>query len=181
MFLSRKSWLGNPACCPCECTQEVHCDLPSSNVEAVFAFLWYYSPRLGVLSSRCLPCALKIHRYEALFLSNPTLTDICYSDISISSLDLTFCQCNAKSILAVSPVAYVKDMELRGSLFEDGCTTGAVSCVFTNFYVNHNEPLEALAAYKAGGRWVLGELLEGHEFLIILPVQKPVALPDVFQ
>jgi hypothetical protein len=128
-----------------------------------------------------LPCALKIHRYEALFLSNPTLTDICYSDISISSLDLTFYQCNAKSILAVSPVAYVKDMELRGSLFEDGCTTGAVSCVFTNFYVNHNEPLEALAAYKAGGRWVLGELLEGHEFLIILPVQKPVALPDVFQ
>ena len=63
-------------------------------------------------------------------------------------------------------MAYVKDMEFRGSLFEDGCTTGTVSCVFTNFYVDHNEPLEALAAYKAGGRWVL---LEGHEFLIILP------------
>jgi len=61
------------------------------------------------------------------------------------------------------------------SLFEDGCTTGTVSCVFTNFYVDHNEPLEALAAYNAGGHWVLGELLEGHEFLIILPTRKPIA------
>jgi hypothetical protein len=70
--------------------------------------------------------------------------------VEFSSLDLTFCQRNAKSILVGSPVAYVKDMELCGSLFEGGCTTGAVSCVFTNFYVDHNQPLEALAAYKAG-------------------------------
>jgi len=76
---------------------------------------------------------------------------------------------------------YVKDMELHGSLFKDGCTTGTISCAFTNFYVDHNEPLEALAAYKAGKCWVLGELLEGHKFLIILPAQKPIAPPDVFQ
>ena len=68
-------------------------------------------------------------------------------------------------------------MELRGSLFEDECTTGAVSCVFTNFYVDHGEPLEALAVYKGTGRWVLGELLDGHEFLIILFACKRVYNP----
>ena len=66
-------------------------------------------------------------------------------------------------------------MELRGSLFEDKCSSGAVSCVFTSFYVDHVEPLAALAAYKARGQWLLGELLDGHEFLIILPVVEAVS------
>ena len=55
-------------------------------------------------------------------------------------------------------------MELRGSLFE--ATTGAISSVFTTLYVDHNEPLEALAFYKKKG-WILGGLLDGHEFLIM--------------
>jgi len=67
------------------------------------------------------------------------------------------------------------------SLFEDGWTTSTISCIFSNFYVDHNEPLKALAAYKAGRCWVPGELLEGHKFLIIFPARKPVTPPDVFQ
>lgn len=60
-------------------------------------------------------------------------------------------------------------MDLCGSLFDDDCTTGAVSSTFMSFYVNHNEPLEALKEYKRHGGWVLGELLDGHKYLIILP------------
>jgi len=101
---------------------------------------------------------------------NVTLTDIHYSAFNIQNIDLTFCKQNAQLILERSPVEYIKTMELRGSLFQDECTTGAVSSVFTNFYINHDEPFEALAAYKARGKWVLGELLEGHEYLIILPI-----------
>ena len=56
-------------------------------------------------------------------------------------------------------------MELRGSL--GNCTTGTISSIFTTFYVDHDEPLEALAFYKK--EWILGELLDDHEFLIILP------------
>ena len=86
-----------------------------------------------------------------------------------------------KSILEGSPVDYVRNMELRGSLFEEKCTSGAISCVFTSFYVDHKEPLEALATYKARGAWLLGELLNGHEFLIILPCKGSVTPPaDVF-
>ncbi len=50
-------------------------------------------------------------------------------------------------------------------LFENDCNTGAISSVFTNFYVDHHEPLEALAIYKASGGWILGELLEGHKYV----------------
>jgi hypothetical protein len=88
-------------------------------------------------------------------------------------VDTTFCKAYAQTILENSPVAYVKDMEPRGSLFEDKCTTGAISSVFTSFYVDHDEPLEALDEYKKSG-WVLGELLDGHEFLIILPIKPDV-------
>lgn len=70
-----------------------------------------------------------------------------------------------------SPVKYLRDAELRGSLFEENCTPGAISLVFTNFYVDHAEPLSALSIYKKE-KWVLGELLDGHEFIIILPIQR---------
>lgn len=78
-----------------------------------------------------------------------------------------------------SPVEYVKSMDLRGSLFEDMCSSGAVSSVFTSFYVDHTEPLTTLAKYKTRNQWLLGDLLEGHKFLIILPVQLE-SCHDVF-
>jgi len=40
---------------------------------------------------------------------------------------------NARSILSESPVDYVRDMELRGSLFDDKCTICAVSLRFYKF------------------------------------------------
>ena len=62
-------------------------------------------------------------------------------------------------------------MQLHGSLFEKDCVpSGAVSTLYTEFYVNHDEPLAALQIFKASRKWPLGELLEGHEFLIIVPV-----------
>lgn len=103
-----------------------------------------------------------------------------YPDYKIETLDLTFSQKHAKSILESSPVGYVKSMELCGSLFGDNCTTGAISTVFTNFYVNHDEPLAALVVYIDKGKWHLGALLEGHEFLIIIPIGCDTIPMDFF-
>lgn len=108
------------------------------------------------------------------------ITDVCYAGLAIRSINLSFAQANAKSILERSPVPYVRTMRLYGSLFVSDCNTGAISSVFTNFYVDHQEPLEALAAYKASGNWVLGELLEGHEYLLILPTTLSTPVTDVF-
>ena len=94
-----------------------------------------------------------------------------HTDFSIQSIDTSFCCENEKAILTTSPVQYVKNMELHGSLFEDKVMSGAVTSVFTTFYVDHSEPLTSLAEYKTRNQWLLGDLLEGHEFFIILPVQ----------
>jgi hypothetical protein len=79
-------------------------------------------------------------------------------------------------IIEASPIDYVRGMQLRGSLFAENvgvapaCESGAISTVFTEFYVDHKEPLAALKVFKEAGKWTFGELLEGHEFLIILPI-----------
>ena len=67
---------------------------------------------------------------------------------------------------------------MRGSLFRENCDSGAVSSVFTGFYVDHAEPLKALEQYKAIGQWCLGDLLDGHEFLAVFPMAAPSSPVD---
>ena len=57
----------------------------------------------------------------------------------------------------------------------------AVSCVFTQFYVNHAEPLAVLEIFKTH-RWCLGELPKGHELeiLVILPVSQVIFVVVIF-
>ena len=92
-------------------------------------------------------------------------------------IDTTFIGQHAKNIFDVTPIEYLKNIKLRGEIFEDNCTSGAVSCVYAEFYVDHAEPLEALQIFKHRG-WCLGELLDGHEFLVILPILEVVDCVD---
>lgn len=72
-----------------------------------------------------------------------------------------------------SPIDYIKSAKLHGSLFNlsDDVSDGTISCVDTNFYVDHTEPLKALERVRKHRKWPLGELLEGHEFLLILEAE----------
>ena len=79
---------------------------------------------------------------------------------------------NAHSIMKVSPVGYVRDAKLRGSLFDPEDSSGLVSSVDTGFFVDHEEPLEALAWVRESMDWPLGELLDGHEFILILQARR---------
>ena len=90
-------------------------------------------------------------------------------DVPIDQVDTNFILMNAAHILGNTPIGYLKEAKLAGSLFDPNSTTGAISCVFTEFYVDHQEPLAALDIFKAKRGWCLGELPEGHEFLIVLP------------
>ncbi|KAG6377942.1 hypothetical protein JVT61DRAFT_14735 [Boletus reticuloceps] len=94
-----------------------------------------------------------------------------YASTAIQSIDTLFYRDIVDSILKASPVKYLRDAKLRGSLFEENCTSGAVSSVYTNFYVDHAEPLDALSVYQRRQQWVLGELLDGHEFITVLPTR----------
>lgn len=87
-------------------------------------------------------------------------------------MDVGFIRDNAEAIIKVSPISYVKDAELRGSLFDPDDTSGAISSVNTKFFVDHTEPLEALSWVREGLDWPLGELLDGYEFLIMIKVRR---------
>lgn len=74
--------------------------------------------------------------------------------------------------MEASPISYVKAAELRGSLFDPEDTSGVISSVNTNFFVDHTEPLEALAWVRRGLGWPLGELLDGYEFLLMVEARR---------
>jgi hypothetical protein len=50
--------------------------------------------------------------------------------------------------------------------------SGVVSSVYTKFFVDHTEPLEALAWVREGLEWPLGELFDGYEFLLMMEVRR---------
>ena len=87
-------------------------------------------------------------------------------------VDLNFIREQAGSIMAVSPVAYVKDARLRGSLFDQGNASGLVSSVDSGFFVDHQEPLQALAWVQEAMDWPFGELHDGHEFVILIESRR---------
>lgn len=70
--------------------------------------------------------------------------------------------------MEASPISYIRDSALRGSLFDNEDSTGLVSGVDTKFFVDHGEPLEVLNEVRGLWDWPLGELLDGHEYLLII-------------
>lgn len=84
-------------------------------------------------------------------------------------VDLDVMRLEARDIMASCPVAYVKDAKLRGALFEDEPEEGTISCADTQFWVDHQEPDEALNTIKDKRiRWPFGCLPEGHEYLLLV-------------
>ena len=91
----------------------------------------------------------------------------------LENVDLDMTKNWAGAIMASCPVDYVKTAKLHGSLFQDGVVDGSVSTAFTNFYVDHGEPLEALAKVReANIAWPFGDLPDGHEFLVLVKVKS---------
>lgn len=86
----------------------------------------------------------------------------------INSIPTGFISENANIVMKESAIEYVRNAELCGNLFDPDDTSGVVSSVCTHFFVDHAEPLEALKWVRQGLSWPLGELLDGHEFLLII-------------
>ena len=87
-------------------------------------------------------------------------------------IQLDFIREHLGSILRMSPIRYVREAKPRGSLFDAGDASGALSSADSNFYVNHDEPLEVLARVRESMDWPLGELLDGHEFVLLFEARK---------
>lgn len=74
--------------------------------------------------------------------------------------------------MIASPVRYIRDAELRCTLFDSNDTSGLVSRVDTGFFFDHEELLEVLARVRELIDWPLGELLNGREFILILQARR---------
>ena len=94
----------------------------------------------------------------------------------IRNVRQSFIRENARTVMQTSPIPYIRNAVLRGSLFEDavpvmvwGDIDSAACLVDTGFFVSHEEPRKALVWLrdKRGG-WPLGGLLEGHEFVLVM-------------
>ncbi|KAJ5917526.1 hypothetical protein N7466_011080 [Penicillium verhagenii] len=91
---------------------------------------------------------------------------------TIEKVDLDFIGKIASEVMSTSPIPYIRDAKLCGTVFDANHSSGIVSGVNTNFFVDHTEPLKALAIVKNEWQWPLGKLLDGHEYLLILPAKK---------
>jgi hypothetical protein len=72
--------------------------------------------------------------------------------------------------MKASPISYVKDAKLRGSVFDPDDTSGLVSSLDSGFFVDHNEPLEALAWVREEMDWpLLNCLMDMNSSLFLKP------------
>lgn len=90
----------------------------------------------------------------------------------IERVSLDFIRQNAKEVIKASPIPYVREAGLHGSIFEPGDSSGLVCGVDTRFFVDHGESVETLRRVRETREWPLGELPEGHEYLLVLPGKK---------
>jgi len=95
-------------------------------------------------------------------------------DSHISAINLNFIKENTSKILAVTPIPYLKSPILKGGLFQEDPESGVISSIFTQFFVDHDEPLQVLEEYKNRKEWPLGDLLKGHEFVILVEMMPSV-------
>lgn len=78
---------------------------------------------------------------------------------------LDFARNNAAAILASSPVSYIQNAKPAGTIFKKG---GDLRCgADTNFHIDHSEVKAAIAELEAKDEWPLGDLVEGHEYLLL--------------
>jgi hypothetical protein len=126
----------------------------------------------GLVSSHPAAClaAAKAFRSERISISfvNPILNIIG----SINTARLDFIKEHAEEIMKASLIRYVKNDKLGGSLFKPEDASRLVLIVDTDFWVDHTEPLEALAWAREILYWLLGELHDGHEFLLVVEVRR---------
>ena len=89
----------------------------------------------------------------------------------IAGVDLSFLRDDVEGVMKASPLRYVREGKVRGTLFNRDGMGGEVVCVVdTGFWVSHEEPMRAIEVLRGMGReWPLGEVLpEGCEFLLLV-------------
>lgn len=110
-------------------------------------------------------------RYVGILSSHPfaimAVLSVFRRQIGHSEHDLVRSGEDAARIMKACPVTYVRQAEVRTD------EVNAVCCANTKFWVDHEEPKKALATLEHQRReWQIGDLPEGHEYLIIVDTRS---------
>ncbi|KAL2067022.1 hypothetical protein VTL71DRAFT_1446 [Oculimacula yallundae] len=156
----------------------------------LFATRWKYQPQQTIVWVTQL-CVHRQHRHKGLaknilrflktnmnypvgILSSHPFSIAAVARVwgtGLQDINFQYMRAEAKKVMATCPVTYVREAKLRGNLFEDGEADGAICCADTQFWVDHQEPDIAHFLLKRNGiSWPLGELPEGHEYLLMATV-----------
>ncbi|EEH19746.2 hypothetical protein PABG_02005 [Paracoccidioides brasiliensis Pb03] len=92
--------------------------------------------------------------------------------MGIEMVLLDFIKGNAEAIMKTSPISYIREAKLCGTLLKPNDSTGLVCGVDTGFFVDHQEPLEVLEKVRETWQLPLGDLPYGHEYLLVLPGKR---------
>ncbi len=104
------------------------------------------------------------HPYAVIALSNAC---------NCIPIDLKFIADHAEDLIRACNVPYLSHAQLVGSIFNTqpllvvDNNQQPVSLVKTDFFVDHKEILTVLKHIRK--KWILGPLLDGHEFFVVLP------------
>ncbi|KAI0824030.1 hypothetical protein BC628DRAFT_1411271 [Trametes gibbosa] len=98
----------------------------------------------------------------------PACNSLCnLFDGDTRDVDLGCISQHAAAALLASPIPYLREAPPQGALA--GVPGGSYSAN-TSFFVDHAAPLEILKTYVENGKWAFWGLLDGHEFLVLIPV-----------
>jgi hypothetical protein len=104
------------------------------------------------------------HPYAVMALSNAS---------NRIPIQLKFIADHAKDVIQACNIPYLSHTQVVGSIFDKQFLSAVdinqqpVSLVKTDFFVDHKEILVILKDIHK--QWTLGPLLDGHEFLVVLP------------
>ncbi|KAM3532251.1 hypothetical protein NHJ13051_000237 [Beauveria bassiana] len=96
---------------------------------------------------------------------------------TVEKVSLDFISKNAQGVMRESPIPYIRDAKLCGTIFDDNDSTGLVSGVNTEFFVDHEKPMQALKIIRESLQWPLGELPDA----VINPAKPPPPRAASFQ
>lgn len=91
---------------------------------------------------------------------------------TVEKVSLDFISKNAHGVMRESPIPYIRDAQLCGTIFDDNDSTDLVTGVNTEFFVDHEKPMQALKTIRESLQWPLGKLPDGHEYLLIVPAKS---------
>ena len=104
------------------------------------------------------------HPYAVMALSNAS---------NRVPINLKFIANHAKDVIRACNIPYLSYTQVTGLIFDEkphpavDINQTPVSLVKTDFFVDHNEVRIILKDIRE--KWILGSLLDSHEFLVVLP------------